>query len=157
MDICLWSIIFLSGLTKRFIYYYNQCNINKSYNITLNEGNQMIHIHISYKIVPKKETKVLLKTIKEIKTIEEAYNLMYFFDEDEEEIKKEKTVDEIMTEQIMRKCDKCFRFYQRNYDVKISDENFGGELISEFGFEGLRVKNIENNLAEICETIRSWE
>ena len=117
----------------------------------------MIHINISYKKVTKKETKVLLKTIKEIKTIEEAYNLMYFFDEDEEEIKKEKTVNEIMTEQIMNKINKCFRFYRRNYGVKISDENFGGELISEFGFESLRIKNIENNIAEICETIRSWE
>ena len=114
-------------------------------------------IHTSYKIVEKKETRALIKILDEIKTIQKGFQAMYFFEEDPKEMEKKAIVESIVDEQIMDKLQFLYEYYEKNYNVKISDENFGDGLINEFGFEGLRIKNIENNIAEICETVRSWE
>lgn len=109
----------------------------------------------SYKIVEKEETKVLIKILGECKTIRDAFRVMSFPSADD--IIDKATMIQIMNEQILKKVKRMYRYYSRHYDIHFDDENFGEDLISEFGFEGLRQKNLLNNIAKICEAVRSWE
>lgn len=108
-----------------------------------------------YKIVEKEETKVLIKTLKQCKTIRDAFGVMSYPSQDD--IIDEAIMIKMMNEQIMKKIKRMYRYYSRHYDIHFDDEDFGEDLISEFGFEGLRQKNLLNNIAKICEKIRSWE
>ena len=108
-----------------------------------------------YKIVEKKETKVLIKTLGQCKTIRDAFNVMSYPSQDD--IIDEAIMIKMMNEQIMKKIKRMYRYYSRHHNIQFEDENFGEDLISEFGFEGLRQKNLLNNIAKICETVRSWE
>lgn len=89
-----------------------------------------------YKIVEKKSTRVLLRTIQECKQIHETWCIL------SENAQKE--VNDTLDLEINRKLTKCFDFYNRKYDVEI--EKGYGEM-----------EDIEINLSNICETIKSWE
>lgn len=89
-----------------------------------------------YKIVEKKSTRILLRTIKECKQIHDCWSIL-------SEHAQQATNDTLDVE-INHKLEKCFDFYHRKYGVEI--ESGYGEM-----------KDIEINLSNICETIRSWE
>ena len=53
-------------------------------------------------------------------------------------------VNDTLDLEIDKKLNKCFDFYHRKYDVEI-ESGYG------------TMKDIEINLSNICEKIRSWE
>ena len=89
-----------------------------------------------YKIVEKKSTRILLRTIRECKQIHECWSIL----SEDAQMKVNDTLDL----EIDKKLNKCFDFYHRKYGVEI-----------ESGYDTM--KDIEINLSNICETIRSWE
>lgn len=89
-----------------------------------------------YNIVDKKENKMIAKTIKECKAIYNAWAVLSADAQKETEV--------ILDSEITKKLEKCFSYYQRKYDVEI--ETGYGEM-----------KDIEINLSNICEKIKSWE
>ncbi len=93
-------------------------------------------IFCNYGIVNKKECRVLLRTLKECKIIYKAYQVL------SEDSKKE--LKSILNEEITTKIDKCFDYYNKNYSVEI--ENGYNEN-----------DNIDINMSNICEKIKSWE
>ena len=115
----------------------------------------ILNTHTGYKIVEKEETKVLIKTLNQCETIRDAFGVMSYPSQDD--IIDEAIMIKMMNEQIMKKIKRMYRYYSRHYKIYFDDENFGEDLISEFGFEGLRQKNILNNISKICEEVRSWE
>jgi hypothetical protein len=117
--------------------------------------NGLLSVNTGYKIVSKKETKVLLKILFECKSITNAFNVMSFTGQDE--LIDEAIMIEMLNSQILKKLKKLYRYYSRYYGIRFDGEDFGEDLIDEFGFDGLRQKNILNNIAKICEEVRSWE
>lgn len=115
----------------------------------------ILSVNTGYKIVSKKETKLLLKILFECKTITNAFNIMSFTGQDE--IIDKAIMIEMLNKQILKKFKKLCRYYSRHYGIKFDGEDFGDDLIDEFGFDGLRQKNILNHIAKICEAVRSWE
>lgn len=89
-----------------------------------------------YDIVEKESTRVLIKTLYECKAIYNASLLL------SEETLVE--ADNVLDSEIDRKLKRCFDYYQRNYGVEIVD-----------GYGEMR--DIEINLSNICECVRSWE
>ena len=89
-----------------------------------------------YKIVEKKSTRILLRTIKECREIHRCWSIL---SEDTQQ-----KVNDVLDLEINHKLHKCFDFYHRKYGVEI--ETGYGEM-----------KDIEINLSNICEKIRSWE
>lgn len=89
-----------------------------------------------YKIVPKPETRVLIRTLEECKSI---YNGWTVLSED-----AQNELENYLNIEIIKKLDKCFKFYNRMYNIEI--ENGYGLM-----------KNIEINISNICEGIISWE
>ena len=99
----------------------------------------MINIICSYKIIPKKETKVLIKYLKEIKTIYDAWSIMWFPDED---IKTQNIVETELLKQQYKILNKIFRYYYSKY--KIDVRNIPDEYY-------------EARIEKICYEIKSWE
>ena len=89
-----------------------------------------------YKIVEKESTTVIKRTIEQCKAIFWAWTLL--------SEKAQKETKEILNAEIDEKLQKCFEFYKRNYEVEI-ESGYGTE------------KDIEINISNICEKIRSWE
>ena len=89
-----------------------------------------------YKIVEKESTRVLLRTMKECKQIYETWSIL--------SKNGQKESNAILDLEINQKLQKCFDFYQRKYGVKL-----------EMGYG--EMKDIEINLSNICEKVRSWE
>lgn len=89
-----------------------------------------------YKIVEKESTTVIKRTIEQCKAIFWAWT---FLSE-----KAQKETEEILDTEIDEKLQRCFEFYKRNYGVEI-ESGYGAE------------KDIEINICNICEKIRSWE
>lgn len=89
-----------------------------------------------YKIVEKKSTRILLKTLRECQQIHDCWSIL------SEGCQKE--VNDSLDDEIAYKLHKCFDFYHRKYDVKI-EEGYG------------EMKDIEINISNICEKVRSWE
>ena len=116
--------------------------------------NGVLMVSSSYKIVEKEETKVLIKILEECKTIRDAYEVMSF--PLQEDIVDEGTIVRIMNQQIDKKLKRLYRYYSRHHHIKFDDGNWGKDN-SEFSAEYRRKKSTENNIALICETIRSWE
>ena len=107
-----------------------------------------------YKIVEKKETKALLRVLGEIRAIQKGYMAMSF--PLQEDIAKDGIMRSICNEQIDDKLDKLYRYYSKFYGIKFEDDDWGDEN-SEFSPQWRKEKTIENNIAEICQTLRSWE
>lgn len=90
----------------------------------------------NYKIVDKKETRVLKRCLDECRNIYKAWNVL-------SEKGQEKT-ESVLDDEINMKLEKCFRFYNKKYGVEI-----------EYGYG--EMNDIDINISNICEKIRSWE
>ena len=110
-----------------------------------------VDVTCNYKIVEKPSTRPLLRFLGEIKLIMDGFETMHFsnyWDKCE--------VREIVNSQIAHKLGRIYRFYSRHHNVSIESFDWG-EDNQEFSRVYRVNKTIENNLDEICESIRSWE
>ena len=90
----------------------------------------------SYKILPKKETRRLIKTLEECRQIYKGWDVL--------SMDAQEQTRDILNDEIDKKLDKCFDYYHRHYDVEI--ESGYGEM-----------EDIEINIGNICEKVKSWE
>ena len=98
--------------------------------------NDVILVIQDYKIVEKESTIVVKRTIEECKQIFWTWTIL--------SESTQKQTAELFNQEILAKLNKCYKYYQRKYDVEIEND---------YGVE----KDIEINLSNICEKIRSWE
>lgn len=105
----------------------------------LQEG--VILIPQSYKIVEKEETSVLIKTLDECRTIYKAYSVMSIPSVNDWE--ENTTMIQMMNLQIFKKLERMYRYYHRHYGLLFDSDR--------------TQKAIEDNIADICEYVRSWE
>ena len=89
-----------------------------------------------YKIVNKESTRVLRKTIEECRLIYNCWSIL--------SPTLQFKLNKQFNDEIHHKLNKCYKFYQKNYNVTIEN-----------GY-GL-ANDIEINISNICETIKSWE
>lgn len=89
-----------------------------------------------YEIVDKKETRILKKTIDECKLIYQCWSVL--------SVERQKETEKLFNNEIMKKLGKCYEYYEKKYNVKI-EKGYG------------QMKDIEINLSNICEKIKSWE
>lgn len=99
-------------------------------------NNDVILVIQYYNIIQKDSTKIIQKTIEECKQIFWAWKTL-------SKQAQNKTA-KIFNDEILKKLQKCYKYYHNAYDVKI-----------ETGYS--TKKDIEINISNICEKIKSWE
>lgn len=99
-------------------------------------NNDVILVIQDYKIVQKDSTIVVQKTIEECKQIFWTWTTL------SEQVQK-KTA-KLFNDEIMKKLQKCYKYYHNVYDVEI-ETGYGTK------------KDIEINISNICKKIKSWE
>lgn len=109
-------------------------------------NNTILMVSTSYKVVEKKETKVLIKILRECKAIRDAFGVMSFYYQDDDT--DESMMISLMNKQIDQKLNKLYTYYSRHYNIKFDVE---------YDEEYTKTKATEDNIALICETVRSWE
>lgn len=118
---------------------------------TIRKMDHVMLIISEYKIVEKEETVKLKYCLENIRNIEKGYtSLIDMFDRDSQDI------IQLCNLNIIKYLNKCFSFYSKEYNIPIDNTDWGGHN-SEFGSEYRIMKTIENNLAEICYNVKSWE
>ena len=100
------------------------------------EKNDVILVIQDYKIVEKESTFVLKRIIDECKQIFWTWTIL--------SESAQKQTAELFNEEILKKLNKLYYYYQEIYHVEI-EEGYGVE------------KDIEINLSNICEKIKGWE
>lgn len=89
-----------------------------------------------YKIISKDSARVINKTIDECRLI---YNCWCVLSPSNQRI-----FNDELNREIKHKLEKCYKFYNRKYGVTI-ERGYG------------EVNDIEINISNICEAIKSWE
>ena len=120
---------------------------------TIKKMDYIISVNCSYKITDKIETRYLKRCLEECRNIEKGENALIG-----------KCGMEIDYSQIITLCNlniieymnHIFNYYRRKFGIEMQDTDWGNHN-NEFSTEWRINKTIENNIAEICQTLKSWE
>lgn len=120
---------------------------------TIKKLDHIIPVNCSYKITDKMETRYLKRCLTECRNIEKGE--MALIGKCGMEIDYSQIIT-LFNLNIIEYMNHIFNYYNRNFGIEMQDTDWGNHN-NEFSTEWRISKTIENNIAEICHTLKSWE